>query len=95
MPYQLHQVLSRVFSYLCFRADGYHMFCLKPKIRKVPDDDWFCPVCQPTPRKMAKRRAPAREAQSESSADEEGSDSEDDEEPVNARRSKRAKRNLV
>ena len=73
------------------------MFCLKPKIRKVPDGDWFCPVCQPTPRKLAKRRA-VREVQPASDDDDDHDDDDDDsgeEEPTNARRSKRAKRSLV
>ncbi|XP_075223802.1 ATP-dependent chromatin assembly factor large subunit isoform X2 [Lycorma delicatula] len=25
---------------------GYHMYCLKPKLTKVPEGDWFCPKCQ-------------------------------------------------
>lgn len=30
---------------------GYHTFCLRPKLANIPSGDWFCPVCQPTPRK--------------------------------------------
>ena len=24
----------------------YHMACLQPPIEEVPDDDWFCPICE-------------------------------------------------
>jgi len=26
--------------------DGYHIFCLTPKLKSIPKDDWFCPNCQ-------------------------------------------------
>lgn len=26
---------------------GWHMFCLKPKMTKIPEGDWFCPRCKP------------------------------------------------
>jgi bromodomain adjacent to zinc finger domain protein 1A len=26
---------------------GWHMYCLKPKLTKIPDNDWFCPRCKP------------------------------------------------
>ena len=29
---------------------GYHMSCLQPPLKEVPDDDWYCPQC-------AKRRS--------------------------------------
>jgi uncharacterized Zn finger protein (UPF0148 family) len=32
---------------LCDGCDkGYHTFCLKPKLKGIPDGDWFCPKCQ-------------------------------------------------
>ncbi|GBP32377.1 Bromodomain adjacent to zinc finger domain protein 1A [Eumeta japonica] len=36
---------------------GHHLYCLKPKLAKVPDGDWFCEQCRPkekTPRKKRK-----------------------------------------
>merc|ERR1711881_385569 len=33
---------------LCDGCDrGHHMYCLKPKVKKIPDGDWFCPECKP------------------------------------------------
>ena len=28
----------------------YHMFCLSPKLKKIPSEDWFCPECTSRPR---------------------------------------------
>ncbi|CAK9304282.1 unnamed protein product [Gordionus sp. m RMFG-2023] len=25
---------------------GHHTYCVKPKIKKIPDGDWFCPSCK-------------------------------------------------
>ncbi|XP_049878091.1 bromodomain adjacent to zinc finger domain protein 1A isoform X2 [Pectinophora gossypiella] len=36
---------------------GHHLYCLKPKLTKVPPGDWFCEQCKPrekTPRKKRK-----------------------------------------
>ncbi|KHJ49020.1 Bromodomain protein [Trichuris suis] len=31
---------------LCDGCDlGYHTYCFKPKMEKVPDEDWYCPEC--------------------------------------------------
>ena len=30
----------------------YHMACLLPPIEVVPDDDWYCPVCEQVGKKM-------------------------------------------
>jgi hypothetical protein len=27
---------------------AYHLFCLQPKLSKIPKDDWFCPACRPS-----------------------------------------------
>ncbi|XP_037293996.1 bromodomain adjacent to zinc finger domain protein 1A isoform X2 [Manduca sexta] len=35
---------------------GHHLYCLKPKLTKVPDGDWFCDVCRPKERTPRKRR---------------------------------------
>lgn len=26
--------------------DGYHTYCLKPKLNKIPEGEWHCPKCQ-------------------------------------------------
>ncbi|XP_056154810.1 bromodomain adjacent to zinc finger domain protein 2A [Lampris incognitus] len=34
---------------LCDGCDrGCHMYCLRPKVTKVPEGDWFCPTCVST-----------------------------------------------
>ncbi|KAL1523034.1 hypothetical protein AB1Y20_017996 [Prymnesium parvum] len=34
---------------LCDSCDsGYHMHCLSPPLRTVPEGDWYCPDCAPT-----------------------------------------------
>lgn len=35
---------------------GHHLYCLKPKLHKVPDGDWFCDQCKPKERTPRKRR---------------------------------------
>ena len=33
---------------LCDGCDrGHHLYCLKPKLKKIPDDDWYCTECKP------------------------------------------------
>eukprot|EP00041_Stephanoeca_diplocostata_P028857 m.835238 g.835238 ORF g.835238 m.835238 type:complete len:1257 (+) comp23453_c0_seq4:506-4276(+) len=56
---------------LCDGCDhGFHMYCLKPKLFTIPEDDWFCKACKPsrtserdvevdTSTRSAKRRAAA------------------------------------
>lgn len=45
---------------LCDKCDrGHHMYCLRPRLKVIPDGEWFCPDCKPkivekTPRKMRK-----------------------------------------
>uniref|UniRef100_A0A8C2L1P1 Bromodomain adjacent to zinc finger domain protein 1A n=1 Tax=Cyprinus carpio TaxID=7962 RepID=A0A8C2L1P1_CYPCA len=36
---------------LCDACDrGYHIFCVRPKLKTVPSEDWFCPECHPKQR---------------------------------------------
>ncbi|XP_075983251.1 ATP-dependent chromatin assembly factor large subunit [Anticarsia gemmatalis] len=35
---------------------GHHLYCLKPKLTKVPEGDWFCDQCKPKERTPRKRR---------------------------------------
>jgi bromodomain adjacent to zinc finger domain protein 1A len=31
---------------LCDMCDtGYHLYCLQPPLKEVPDEDWFCSKC--------------------------------------------------
>jgi len=30
---------------VCDCKKGFHIYCLKPPLEKVPDDDWLCPKC--------------------------------------------------
>ncbi len=30
--------------------DGYHIYCCTPKLREIPDGDWFCEECRPSKR---------------------------------------------
>ncbi|XP_067895406.1 bromodomain adjacent to zinc finger domain protein 1A isoform X2 [Heterodontus francisci] len=44
---------------LCDGCDrGHHTYCLRPKVKIIPDDDWFCPECRP---KQRFRRPMARQ----------------------------------
>lgn len=33
-----------------------HMYCLKPKLKAIPEGDWFCPRCRPEDFKVKKDR---------------------------------------
>nr|XP_026498898.1 bromodomain adjacent to zinc finger domain protein 1A isoform X1 [Vanessa tameamea] len=35
---------------------GHHLYCLKPKLSKVPEGDWFCDQCKPKEKTPRKRR---------------------------------------
>lgn len=48
------------------------MFCLKPKVTKVPEGDWYCPRCKPDDFKTKstrKRRQEFVEVESEEEED--------------------------
>ncbi|KAG4068705.1 hypothetical protein HA402_002396 [Bradysia odoriphaga] len=34
---------------------GKHLFCFKPKLTKVPEEDWFCEKCKPPEKKAEKK----------------------------------------
>ncbi|KAM9785365.1 bromodomain adjacent to zinc finger domain protein 2A [Neosynchiropus ocellatus] len=61
---------------LCDGCDrGCHMYCLKPKITRVPEGDWFCPHCvakeaSDSPRSSKKRTRVKRKRYEEGSSDE-------------------------
>ena len=42
---------------LCDSCDkGYHLYCLKPKLKSIPSGDWFCPECKPKERVRSPRK---------------------------------------
>ena len=48
---------------LCDGCDrGFHMYCLKPPVKKIPEGDWFCTDCRPKePKRMQRsRRRPTK-----------------------------------
>uniref|UniRef100_A0A0K8S289 Bromodomain adjacent to zinc finger domain protein 1A n=1 Tax=Crotalus horridus TaxID=35024 RepID=A0A0K8S289_CROHD len=53
---------------LCDGCDrGYHIYCIRPKLKAVPDGDWFCPECRP---KQRSRRLSSRQRTSVESDEE-------------------------
>uniref|UniRef100_A0A1Q3F0Y3 Bromodomain adjacent to zinc finger domain protein 1A n=1 Tax=Culex tarsalis TaxID=7177 RepID=A0A1Q3F0Y3_CULTA len=61
-----------------------HMYCLKPKLKQVPEGDWFCQRCRPedyTKKKQTKKRKVFEEEEEEEVLDETiaDKDSDDDE----------------
>jgi len=70
------------FMLLCDACDnGYHMYCLRPPLKKIPSGDWFCNDCKPAtpvkPRRSISRQV-ILEALSEESSSEESSESEEE-----------------
>ncbi|KAJ6655664.1 hypothetical protein lerEdw1_004900 [Lerista edwardsae] len=62
---------------LCDGCDrGYHIYCIRPKLKAVPDGDWFCPECRP---KQRSRRLSSRQRSSLES-DEEAEEQVEEEE---------------
>ncbi|NWU94746.1 BAZ1A protein, partial [Upupa epops] len=53
---------------LCDGCDrGYHTYCIRPKLKIIPEGDWFCPECRP---KQRSRRLSSRQRPSVESDDE-------------------------
>ena len=52
---------------LCDGCDrGFHIFCLRPILPRVPAGDWFCPSCRsPAPAKFKSAAAAARKPKRE------------------------------
>ena len=43
---------------ICDSCDAmWHIFCLEPPLRAVPEGDWYCPSCTRTRERVARRRA--------------------------------------
>ncbi|TSO25194.1 Bromodomain adjacent to zinc finger domain protein 1A [Bagarius yarrelli] len=71
---------------LCDGCDrGHHIYCVRPKLKAVPSEDWFCPECRP---KQRSHRINSRQRSSidseeeleEVESEEELEESEDEEE---------------
>ncbi|XP_068456585.1 bromodomain adjacent to zinc finger domain protein 1A [Clinocottus analis] len=65
---------------LCDGCDrGHHTHCLRPRLKAVPEGDWFCPDCRP---KQRSSRLPSRQRSSvdEEEEQEEPEDDDDDDE---------------
>ena len=72
---------------LCDACDnGYHMYCLRPPLKRVPAGDWFCNDCKPAtpvkPRRSTITQKAVLEALSEESSSDETSDYEEDSEQL-------------
>uniref|UniRef100_A0A8C5QXU8 Bromodomain adjacent to zinc finger domain protein 1A n=1 Tax=Leptobrachium leishanense TaxID=445787 RepID=A0A8C5QXU8_9ANUR len=54
---------------LCDGCDrGHHIYCVRPKLKFIPEGDWFCPECRP---KQRSKRPPSRQRLSMDSDEEE------------------------
>uniref|UniRef100_A0A3B4ZIS6 Bromodomain adjacent to zinc finger domain protein 1A n=1 Tax=Stegastes partitus TaxID=144197 RepID=A0A3B4ZIS6_9TELE len=61
---------------LCDNCDrGHHTHCLRPRLKSVPEGDWFCPDCRP---KQRSSRVPSRQRSSIDEEEEEEEEEEDD-----------------
>ncbi|XP_040825561.1 bromodomain adjacent to zinc finger domain protein 1A isoform X1 [Ochotona curzoniae] len=71
---------------LCDGCDrGHHTYCVRPKLKTVPEGDWFCPECRPKQRsrRLSSRQRPSLESDEEMEDSLEGEDDDvddDDEE---------------
>nr|XP_042713426.1 bromodomain adjacent to zinc finger domain protein 1A isoform X5 [Chrysemys picta bellii] len=55
---------------LCDGCDrGYHIYCIRPKLKAIPEGDWFCPECRPKQRsrRLSSRQRPSMESDEEAS----------------------------
>nr|XP_023689343.1 bromodomain adjacent to zinc finger domain protein 1A [Paramormyrops kingsleyae]XP_023689344.1 bromodomain adjacent to zinc finger domain protein 1A [Paramormyrops kingsleyae] len=59
---------------------GHHIYCVRPKLKAIPAEDWFCPECRP---KQRSHRLPSRQRSSidseELESDRGGEEEEEDE----------------
>ncbi|XP_069882637.1 bromodomain adjacent to zinc finger domain protein 1A isoform X1 [Dipodomys merriami] len=68
---------------LCDGCDrGHHTYCVRPKLKAVPEGDWFCPECRPKQRsrRLSSRQRPSLESDEDVEESVEGEDDEDEEE---------------
>merc|ERR1719365_114827 len=78
---------------LCDGCDNaYHIYCLKPKLKSIPEGDWFCPECKPKERVRSPRK---KVRKSFSFHEEEASDEEEDEKTSKKKNSTKNKKRVV
>ncbi|XP_053450663.1 bromodomain adjacent to zinc finger domain protein 1A isoform X1 [Nycticebus coucang] len=70
---------------LCDGCDrGHHTYCVRPKLKTVPEGDWFCPECRPKQRsrRLSSRQRPSVESDEEMEESMEGEvgEADDDDE---------------
>ncbi|XP_023577601.1 bromodomain adjacent to zinc finger domain protein 1A [Octodon degus] len=71
---------------LCYGCDrGHHTYCVRPKLKTVPEGNWFCPECRPKQRsrRLSSRQRPSLESDEEMEESPEGEEDvidDDDEE---------------
>ncbi|XP_027275508.1 bromodomain adjacent to zinc finger domain protein 1A isoform X3 [Cricetulus griseus] len=66
---------------LCDGCDrGHHTYCVRPKLKTVPEGDWFCPECRPKQRsrRLSSRQRPSLESDEEVEENMEGDNEVDD-----------------
>ncbi|XP_068873904.1 bromodomain adjacent to zinc finger domain protein 1A isoform X2 [Aphelocoma coerulescens] len=65
---------------LCDGCDrGYHTHCIRPKLKVIPEGDWFCPECRPKQRsrRLSSRQRPSVESDEETAEQLEGEEEAD------------------
>ncbi|XP_031967397.1 bromodomain adjacent to zinc finger domain protein 1A isoform X2 [Corvus moneduloides] len=65
---------------LCDGCDrGYHTYCIRPKLKVIPEGDWFCPECRPKQRsrRLSSRQRPSVESDEETAEQLEGEEEAD------------------
>ena len=66
---------------LCDGCDrGHHLYCLKPKLKKIPEDDWYCTECKPKMRIRSPKKKHRKVFEEEEIEEEEEEEEDDDEE---------------
>merc|ERR1712038_1294311 len=64
---------------LCDGCDrGHHLYCLKPKLKKIPDDDWYCTECKPKMRVRSPKKKNRKVFEEEDLEDDEEDDEEEE-----------------
>ena len=62
---------------LCDGCDrGHHLYCLKPKLKKIPDDDWYCTECKPKMRIRSPKKKNRRVFEEEDLEDDDDEEAE-------------------
>lgn len=68
---------------LCDGCDrGHHIYCVRPKLKAVPSEDWFCPECRPKQRshRINSRQRSSIDSEEEIEEEEQSEAEESDEE---------------